>query len=164
MLKIENFEEGSKIYLKGFSKDEECSEITFDIDGSSNIFAVVTDLTSSAMLELTSAKEVDGMWNIVLANGKTCTLEKEPENVRMLHAGKIITGYVNNFFGIKYDVIFPEDYEETAKKIAEGSKKFMLSGYLNRHEICTSPIVKFWTDESGLYHGITATGSHYAFY
>lgn len=151
-----------KIYVKGFAQDINFNTMVDPKECSGEFVAIITDLFTSGLIKVTSATETaDGKWEIVCANGEHHVLDKEPAMPRIMLHGKLVTNFSRTLFGNTFDEVLPEEYQQAAEAIEKGERKYLLVGYVGRSEVNTSNLVKFWIDDTGKYHGLTRSGSHY---
>lgn len=153
----------AKIFVKGFSQEVNYDALMDPCDCHGEFIAIITDLVTSGYVKVTSAtKDEDGKWVLECSDGKIRTLEQEPATPREMRRGRLVTNFVCGFMEERYDMVFPDEYEEAIKDIANG-ESYRLIGYINGNKVVTSRLVKFWTDSSGRSHGVTKSGSHYIF-
>ena len=159
MINLENTE---NIYVKGFLQNE-CDENYVDpAECKGNFVAVVTDLVVSGDINITSAVEKNGTWQITCVNGQILYLKQEPEICRELQRGKLLPNYGETFFNYE-NTISSDDIDKAIKAIENGDRSYKLTGFVNGYEIDTSSVKKLWIDDMGNKHAITVTGTHYKF-
>lgn len=157
--------DNTTIFIKGFAQNLNY-EVLMDSPAKceEEFIAVITDMSVSGYVKVTAASEEDGKWILTNGNGETFVLEKEPATPRKLEYCKLVKNFTRGLFGPTYTTIFPNQFKEASENIASGAKIYQLVGHTSQgHEIATSSLVKFWTDPSGVHHGLTKSGSHYIF-
>lgn len=161
-----NIDGSSKIFVKGFVQKLYGDVFDDPSECQGEFIALLTDLVVTGHVNVTSVtKSDDGKWILECTDGKVRIFEKEPAAPRILNYGKLVTNFTRMFMEDRYDVVFPDEYEEVAQKIADGDKSYCFVGYPQglKKQIATSSLIKFWTDPNGKNHGMTLSGSHYVF-
>jgi len=154
----------NNIFVKGFAQKEKYDVLMQPSECKGEFVAIITDLVTSDFIKVTSAIPKDGKWVLKCADGVIRTFEQEPATSREMLHGKLVKNYESNFLCDHYDVVFPDEYSKARRDIDDGDRSYRLVGYVNKQQVASSSLIKFWTDSSGKKHGMTKSGSHYIFY